>query len=215
MRRVILLLSAIYSIALVILGFLIYRASPGPNSQEILGVGIGDYHDEAGIVYISGRRLHCTRAESNLSLASTCTIEIEGKLLEIRAQRNAPTHPNQLGGTCEAFYDDKEWSCSIASRHVDVPWFAYISLSLGLNKTQFDALRREYFFENLPEQVFIAGTIVVPVLTMVVAIVATAIWLWPRARSRASFALIAAAVGIASLTGTFILSILLTRGFWD
>jgi hypothetical protein len=216
MRKVILLLSAIYFIGLATLAILVYRASPGPSSQEILGVGIGNYHSgDAGIVYLSGRGLHCTRIEGTQSFASTCTVEIAGKTLEIHAQRNPSTHLNQLGGSCEVSYDGKQWPCRIDSRHVHVHWFAYISEPLGLNRTQLDALRREYFFENLPEQAFIAGMIVVPVLTMAVAVVATAIWLWPRARSRASFALIVAVVGIASLAGTFMLSILLTRGFWD
>jgi hypothetical protein len=218
MRKLILLLSAIYFVALVTLAMLVYRASPGPRSQEILGVGIGDYQDDAGIVFISGQRLHCIHAKDPQSLTSTCTIEVEGKLLEIHAQRNPPTHPNQLGGICDAFYNGKEWPCHIDSRTVSVNWFAYISEPLGLNRTQLDALRRGYFFENLPEQAFIAGIILVPILTMVIAVIATAIWLWPRARSRTSLALITlitAAIGIASLTGTFLLAALLTRGFWD
>lgn len=215
MRKVMLLFSAIYFIGLVAIGFLVYGASPGPGSQEILGVGIGDYNDDAGIAYISGRRLNCTSTEGAQSLASICTIEIEGELLEIHVQRNPPTHANQLGGICEAFYDDKEWLCRIASRHVDVHWFAYISDPLGLNRNQLDALRREYFFENLSEQVFIAGMIEVPILTTAIAILVMVAWLWPRARNRVSFALITAVVGIASLVGTSLLSILLTRGFWD
>jgi hypothetical protein len=214
-KKMILLFSAVYFVTLAILAILIYRASPGPISQEILGVGIGDYHGDAGIVYLSGRWLHCTRPEGSPSLMSTCTVEIAGKTLEIHAQRNPATHPNQLSGTCEASYDGKQWPCHIGSRHVHVHWFAYLSEPLGLDQTQLKALRREYFFENLPDQIFITGGIAVPVATMIVAVLATAAWLWPRSRSKVVLALITAASGIASLAGSFILSLFLTRGFWD
>jgi hypothetical protein len=214
-RKSILLVSAICFAALILLAILVYRASPGPISQEILGVGIGRSNNESGIVYLSGRRLTCDPIDGTQAFTSTCTVEVSGKTLEIRARRNLATDPNQLGGTCEAFYDGKQWPCSIGSRHVDVHWFAYIREPLGLTGDQLEALRREHFFENLPEEAFMAGIVVIPIVAMLVAILATAVWVWPRARRKIWFVLLVAASGVASLSGTFVLALVLTRGFWD
>jgi hypothetical protein len=214
-RKSILLASAFCFVALTLLATLVYRASPGPVSQEILGVGIGSNDYGSGIVYLSGRRLDCERTDGTQAFTSSCTVRVSGSMLEIHARRNPTTDPNQLGGTCEAFYDGKQWPCSVGSRHVDVHWFAYISEPLGLTGDQLDALGHKYFFENLPESAFMAGIVVVPIVAMSVAIVATAVWLWPRARRKISFALLVAASGAASLSGTFVLALLLTRGFWD
>jgi hypothetical protein len=214
-QKSILVVSAICFVALALLAILIYRASPGPVSQEILGVGIGSYNSESGVVYLSGRRLDCDRSDGSQTFTSTCTVEISGKMLEIHARRNPATDPHQLGGTCEAFYDGRQWPCSIGSRHVHVHWFAYIREPLGLTGDQLETLRRRYFFENLPEEAFMTGMVVVPMAAMLVTILATAVWLWPRARRKISFALLVAASGAASLAGTFALALLLTRDFWD
>jgi hypothetical protein len=215
MRKVILLLSAICFVALAGVAILVYRASPGPASQEILGIGIGDYHSDAGIVYLSGRRLDCTQIEGTRALPSECTVDIAGKTLEIRARRNPPTDPNQLDGTCEASYDGRQWPCSIGSRHVDVHWFAYISEPLDLDAAQLKALRRQYIVENLPEEAFTRGMIVVPLVAALVAALATAVWLSPRIRRKAAYALLVAASGVTALTLIFLLSLFLTHGFWD
>ena len=215
MRKVILLLSVTCFLALAFIATLLYRASPGPASQEILGIGIGDYRDDAGIVYLSGRRLDCTRVEGAQAFPSVCTVDIAGKTLEIRARRNPPTDPNQLAGTCEASYDGRQWPCSIGSRHVDVHWFAFISKPLGLDAARLDALRRQFIFENLPEEAFTTGMIVVPIVAAMVAVLAAAVWLSPRIRRKAAYALLVAASGATALTITFLLSLLLTRGFWD
>jgi hypothetical protein len=214
-RKSILLVSAFCFAALALLATLVYRASPGPVSQEILGIGIDSNNNESGIVYLSGRRLDCERTDGTQAFTSTCTVDVSGKTLEIHARRNPATDPDQLGGTCEAFYDGKQWPCSIGSRHVDVHWFAYIREPLGLTGDQLEALRREHFFENLPEEAFMAGIVVVPIVAMLVAIVATAVWLRPRARRKISFALLVAVSGVASLSVTFALALLLTHGFWD
>lgn len=215
MRKSILWVSAICFVALTLLAALVYRASPGPDSQEILGVGIGSNDNESGIVYLSGRRLECRQTDGTQAFTSACTAEISGKTLEIHARRNPTTDPNQLGGTCETFYDGKQWPCTIGSRHVDVHWFAYVGEPLGLTGDQLEALRREYVFENLPEEAFMTGIVVVPIVAMLMAILATTAWLWPRYRGKISFALLVAASGVASLSGTFVLALLLTRGFWD
>jgi hypothetical protein len=214
-RKSILLASAFCFVALTLLATLVYRASPGPVSQEILGVGIGSNDYGSGIVYLSGRRLDCERTDGTQAFTSSCTVKVSGSMLEIHARRNPTTDPNQLGGTCEAFYDGKQWPCTIGSRHVDVHWFAYISEPLGLTGDQLEALRRESVFENLPEEAFMTGIVVVPIVAMLMAILATTAWLWPRFRRKISFALLVAASGVASLSGTFVLALLLTRGFWD
>lgn len=215
MRKVILLLSAICFLALVFIAILIYRASPGPTSQEILGIGIGDYHNDAGIVYLSGRRLDCAPPEGAQAFPSVCTVDIAGKTLEIRARRNPPADPMQLDGTCEASYDGRQWPCSIGSRHVHVHWFAYISEPLGLDAAQLEALRREFFIENLPAEAFTTGMIVVPIMAAIVAVLAASAWLSPRIRRKAAYALLVAASGATTLTIAFVLSLFLTRGFWD
>jgi hypothetical protein len=215
MRKLIMLLSAGCLVALAFVATSVYLASPGPASQEIFGVGIGDYHTDAGIVYLSGRRLVCAQTEAAESFPSVCTVDIAGKTLEIRARRNPPTDPQQLAGTCEASYNGKEWPCSIGSRHVDVHWFAFIREPLGLDKAQIEALRREYFVENLPERVFTVGMIVIPVVAALAAVLATSAWLWPRVCRNSFRALLVAASGATTLTIAFLLSVLLTRGFWD
>jgi hypothetical protein len=214
LRKPILLVSAVYFVAMILVAILIYRASPGPRSQEILGVGIGSYDDASGVAYLSGRRLNCDRFDGTEAYSS-CTVGVAGKTLEIRAQRNATTEPNQLGGACEAFYADKEWPCSIGSRHVGVHWFAYIREPLGLTEDQLETLRHRYFFENVAEEAYLTGMVVVPILTMLVVMLAMAVWFWPRIRRKVWLALLVAASGVASLVGTFVLVVLLTRGFWD
>jgi hypothetical protein len=209
-----LLISAVYFVAMILLAVLIYRASPGPVSQEILGVGIGSYDDVSGIAYLSGRRLDCDRVDGTQAFAS-CTVEVAGKTLEIRARRNPTTESDQLGGSCEASYGGKEWPCSIGSRHVGVYWFAYIREPLGLTEDQLETLRHRYFFENAAEEAYLTSLVVVPILTTLVAMLAMAVWFWPRVRRKVLLALLVAASGVASLVGTFVLVVLLTRGFWD
>ena len=50
MRKSILLASAFCFVTLTLLATLVYRALPGPVSQEILGVGIGSNDYGSGIV---------------------------------------------------------------------------------------------------------------------------------------------------------------------
>jgi hypothetical protein len=57
--------------------------------------------------------------------------------------------------------------------------------------------------------------VVVPFVTMLLTVLAAALWLWPRTRRRITVALLVAASGVASLSVTFVLALLLTGGFWD
>jgi hypothetical protein len=113
------------------LAIFVQRATPGPPSQDILGVGIGNYYSGAGVAYLSGRRLSCVSLPAEDPFTSICTVSIAGKPLEIRARRNPPADPMQLGGACEAIYDGQQWPCRVGSRHVQVHWFAYIDDPLG------------------------------------------------------------------------------------
>jgi len=45
------LFSVVYFVGLTLLTILIYRASPGPASQEILGVSMGRSDEESGVVH--------------------------------------------------------------------------------------------------------------------------------------------------------------------
>ena len=103
MRRSILLLSAVYFVAMILLAVLIHRASPGPVSQEILGVGIGSYENDPGVVYLSGRRLACDRVAGTQALSS-CTVQVAGQTLEITGvgSYSEPTwlEGGRYSGTC-------------------------------------------------------------------------------------------------------------------
>jgi hypothetical protein len=215
MQKIIRPLAAVYVTALAILAILVYRASPAPETQEILGIGIGSYRSDAGIAYLSGRRLDCNRTEQAQLYPSICTVEIAGQTLEIHARRNPPTHPHQFGGDCKAFYNGQEWPCSIGSRHVHVNWFAYLEQPLGLDKTELDALRRKYSIENLSEQVFITGAIVISIVNMMIAFVATGVKYWKGTRHKVFVILTMVSSGITALIGSALLSIWLTRGLWD
>jgi hypothetical protein len=210
-----LLVSVVFVVSFSLLAILIYQASPGPDSQVITGVGIGSYDNESGIVYLSGRRLNCVRIDGAQAFAASCEVDILGKTLEIHARRNLATDSHQLSGTCAAFYDGEEWPCSIGSRHVHVHWFAFLSEPLGLDRTQLEALRRQYLIENLPQGIFPGGAVLISATTALIAILGASAWLWPRRRNRFSFLAVVTAVGSASLVSSFLLFFLLTQGFWD
>jgi hypothetical protein len=199
-----------------VLAIFLYNASPGPVSQEILGVGIGRHDQTGGIAYLSGRHLRCEGPKDQLvGSTTTCQVEIAGRSLMIRAQRNPPMHPNQLGGSCEAFYAGKAWPCRIDSRHVHVAWFAYLDESLGLDNDQLAVLRQHYFLENLPESSFLNGISLVSFVTAALVFVIVGVWLRPRMRNRFSGALLTIACSAVTWFGTWLLAVVLTNGFWD
>jgi hypothetical protein len=214
-RKVIWLFAGSYLVVLGILIVSLHNASPGPAAQEILGVGIGRHDQSGGIVYLSGRYLQCVRPKDQPSGAATCRVELAGRSLEIRAQRNPATHPNQLGGSCEAFYAGKVWPCQIDSRHVHVAWFAYLDEPLGLDNDQLAALRQHYFLENLPESSFLNGIGLFAVTSAALVFAAVGVWLWPRRRNNFSGALLTLTCGIITWFGTWLLAVFLTNGFWD
>jgi hypothetical protein len=212
-RRTFLLISAIYFAALGVLAIIVHQASPGPALQEILGIGIGDSQSEGGIVYLSGRRLSCTPIEHPGQFAVTCQIELAGQSLEIQARRNSPSAADQLGGTCQAIYDGRQWPCAIGSRHVHVHGYAYVPSSLGLSASQLAALRRVYPVENLPEETFLIGAVVVPVVTATMVVLVLVAWQWSQAKSKVRWTLVTFASAMFSLTGTFLVWVLLTSNF--
>ncbi|MBE2201268.1 MAG: hypothetical protein IAE79_21825 [Anaerolinea sp.] len=210
-RTIILVLSVATLIALVALGWLLYRASPGPDDQDILGITLGRSDNETGLTFLSGRRLDCA-PEADAPYTSTCTVTIAGQLLTIQAFRNGPEQPNQVGGGCQAVYAGQPWPCAITSRHVDVHWFAHISDPLGLDAVQMDALRQRYFIENLPEEPFLTGALAAPVLAALTVLVGW--WAWKRPSTWRGWGT-AVGLSVVSLIGVFALALNLTRGFWD
>ena len=120
-----------YFIILAILAVLIYQASPSPVTEEIRGLSIGNWQEEAGRAYLSGRRLDCVPTTDNPPFATHCEIEIAGNMLTIDAYRNDPEANMMFAGGCEAIYDGESWPCQINSRHTHVHWFAFIESSMG------------------------------------------------------------------------------------
>lgn len=210
-RKVLLFFSLLLLTAMGLLAWLVFRASPGPASQDILGVAVGQYESEKGIVFLSGRRLDCT-PDAEPPYTSTCTVKIAGELLTLKAFRNDSTHSNQLGGGCQAIYDGQTWPCKIASRHVHVAWFAYIEDPLGLNATQMETLRRRYFFENLPEEPFLVGVMIAPFV--VTGAVLVGLFAWRRPYRKRAW-IMAVGLGFVLFSTTFVFAFRLIDGFWD
>jgi multisubunit Na+/H+ antiporter MnhB subunit len=96
-----------------------------------------------------------------------------------------------------------------------VHWFAFISEPLGLNRTQLEALRRQYLIENLPQESFPGGVILISATTALIVVLGASAWLWPRRRNRISLLAVVTAFGSTSLVSSFLLFFLLTQGFWD
>jgi hypothetical protein len=214
-RKAMVLLVGGYLAVLGVLAISLHNASPGPASQEILGIGIGRHDQSGGIVYLSGRYLQCVRPKDQIAGTSTCRVGLAGRSLEIRAQRNPATHPNQLGGSCEAFYAGKAWPCRIDSRHVHVAWFAYLDEPLGLDNDQIAALRQHFYLENLPEPVFFAGIRLAAIITAFLSLLFVGVWLWRRVSSRFLCALTATGCAVIAGWGVFFMGMFLTNGFWD
>jgi hypothetical protein len=198
-------------IAAAVLALLVYQASPGPQSQDILGLALGEYDSVTGWAFLSGRRLNCL-SEDELPYTSVCRVAIAGEPLTIRAYRNSSSHTNHLGGGCEATYAGRDWPCQIMSRHVHVHWFAQINDPLGLDAAQMEGLRQRYFFENLPQELMMFGTLIAPFVVTLLAVVG--ILVWRRPSSRYGWM---AVTGLSVLTFCSVLffAFRLTSGFWD
>jgi len=210
-QRTVLLISLLILLLSALLAWQIDRASPGPASQDVLGVTLGTFDSEAGLTFLSGRRLDCA-STTNAPYTSTCTIEIAGQPLIIQAYRNGDDHHNELGGGCAATYNGQSWPCEISSRHVHVHWFAHISDPLGLDDSQLAILQRRYFFENLPEEPIMAGIFLAPLLVTAAALLA--FFSSGRPVRRRGWA---AAVFVALITysSAFVFAFQLTVNFWD
>ncbi len=215
MRKLILSACAVYVVAVGVIAITLHSAKPGPSGQAIQGVGIGNYSAPNSIAYLSGQRLACARLPAGDAFAERCTVSIADKVLEIRAQRNGPESMNQLGGTCAAFYNEREWPCEMGMRHANVAWFAYISPQLGLSSQDMDVLRQHYWIENLPEQPFINLSLVIAGITTALGLVAVPVLIAPRVQRRSLTALITVYANLMLLPATFILSLWLTAGLWD
>ena len=215
MHKTIVVLALTALAVLLALAIFVQCATPGPRSQDILGVGIGNYYSEAGVAYLSGRRLSCAPLPAEDPFTSICTVSIAGKSLEIRARRNPPADPMQLGGACEAVYEGRQWPCRVGSRHVQVHWFAYIDDPLGLDEAQLDGLRRRYLVENLPEEAILRGVVVVPLATSLVVFLLASAWLWLRRSAGIRTLLAAAALSLGTGVAILVVAGFVTGGLWD
>lgn len=212
MKRTILsIISGILFVGLAVLGLLVHRASPAPETQVIRGVALGRYDSEAGFTFLSGRRLDCV-PQANAPYTDACTVQLNGRPLTIHAYHNGPEHPNQIGGGCMATYAGQTWSCDFGSRHVHTHHFAYIPDPLGLETAQLQALQQQYWIENLPEEPFLAGSLAAPFVALLAFLGGW--WAWRRPSGWRGWA---TAVGLSAAVwiGTFASAFSLTSGFWD
>lgn len=205
-----------YLISIGILALLIHRATPAPvDAQEISGVGIGHWESETGIAFLSGRHLECELVDNIPPFTTSCQIEIAGEMLEIHAQTGESLN-FPLSGTCEAFYGNQQWPYKIGSRHVHVHWFAYIEPALGLSNAEMNALRRHYFFENLPEAPFLLGTLLVAGITALLVTANFITWFWTRIKNKWVL-LITAVCCVAPIIfyAMLFIGVMITGDFWD
>jgi hypothetical protein len=210
-RTIISIVSSILFVGLTVLGLLVHRASPAPETQVVRGVALGRYDSEAGFTFLSGRRLDCV-PQADAPFTDTCTMELNDRPLTIQAVRNGPEHPNQLGGACTATYAGQTWACNFGSRHVHIHHFVYIPEPLGLETAQLQTLQQQYWIENLPEEPFLAGSLAAPFVALLAFLGGW--WAWRRPFTWRGWA---TAVGLSVVVwiGTFASAFTLTSGFWD
>ncbi len=204
-----------YFLLLAILAVLVYQASPSPVSEEIRGLGIGNWREDYGMAYMSGQRLDCQPLTNNATFATHCEVKIDGKTLAVEAVRNDASSNMQLGGQCEATYDGETWPCEIGSRHVHVHWFAFIDPPLGLDAAQMNNLRRTYFIENLSESAIIGGVFFVAIFTTLLVLTNVLVWLEPKVETKMFLVVWGLLVAFTTFFGSFASTMWLTNGFWD
>lgn len=178
---------------LLLFTWLLHRAAPGPADQEILGGSLGHFRQDGQQAYFSGKQLACQPADrADAPYRTVCTLAIDGQPLTIWAARNGPESNQQLSGVCTAVYADETLDCQIGSRHVHVHWFALIEKPGALGDEQMADLRRQYLWENLPEDFYMGVIGAVGVITAVLAVANLFTLLWNRSRSRLVFILLGA-----------------------
>ncbi len=214
-HKYLLVITIAYFAGLAILAAFIYPATPGPETQAILGVGIGNWEGESGIGFLSGRRLDCQPLDNESTFSTTCQVEIAGKTLEIQTSRNQPPNMMQLNGRCAAFYDGQEWPCRIGSRHAHVHWFAFIDPPLGLSNAQMDNLRQQYLLENSPEGPFFFGMLITAAVATVLVVVNFIVWLKPKVERSWLLLIPAVPIGLITFYGMLFIGLFVTGGFWD
>jgi len=215
MRKLIFLLTTVYFLGLFAVGAWVHQAAfPSWQQHTITGVIIGAFADEAGAVRISARSLQCNDpAGGDIYAPATCTGALAGGVLQIRATRNPPEHPNSLDGVCQADYNGQSWPCEMVWGY-DIPSI-HLTEPLGLDTDQLAALRRIYFVENLPEVAIVRGMIAAAVLTPLVVALASIAWLWPKRWHWVYRAVTPVLLAALTFVGTAIVAALITRGLWD
>ena len=210
--------TAVYFIALALLGSLFLLAAPAPNARVVQQVGVGlpgvnqwPRFWVSHSILLTGRRLRCTTVDNAVPRMQECTMRLVDKPLVIRAQPKTPSDPHQFGGTCEVFYAGKEISCSVGT---DIVRTVYLSTSLDLTPRQLTLLRLRHPIENLREDFIFRGIFVVSILTTLVAVLAYVAWLWPPG-NRLLFFLALPLPAALFLLVTFVVSLIVTGPFWD
>lgn len=177
LRKTILITSLFFVTALTVLGWLIYRSTPGPTAQDIHGISIATPKHSAYHVLVSGRRLDCS-SEATAPYSSTCEITIADKLLTIQAYRNEATRQLHFDGECVATYGSETLNCHLGSPVLGVEWFAYVD-PLDLDDEQIDRLLRRYYFENLSEETYLNSLSIVPAIGTIAILAGVGAWLQP------------------------------------
>ena len=216
-KRIIWLLTLLFAVFVVVLGLVLNHSAPGPDEQEILGVSIGHWDFGNEHTYISGKRLTCNPVtETDAAFNTVCTLDVQGETLTIWASRNDPSHNMMFGGQCAASYGDEQLTCDFGSRHVHVPWFAFVEPPAALDSSDLAQLRQQYFWENLPETFFVTLIRGIGLITAVLAIANLFVLVWHRINSR--WVLVAFGgfpVGIVFFYVGMIGAFWLTSGFFD
>lgn len=204
-----------YFIIVAITAVFIYQAAPSPVSEEIRGLGIGNWQEDYGMAFVSGRRLDCQPETNDPLFATHCEIDVAGKTLVVEAVRNDPDSSMMLLGDCEATYAGEVWPCKIDSRHVHVHWFAFIDPQGELDNAQMNSLRRTYFIENLSESAIIGGVFFVAIFTMLLLLTNFLVMLEPKVETKLLLVVWGLLVAFVTFFGTLIFAMWLTNGFWD
>jgi hypothetical protein len=202
------ILAAIFLASTAVLVATFYPATPGPAWQTVHGVGVGDYFDSKGVTYFSGRRLSCS-LWSAASNEIFCTIEIEGKSLELRVIGQP------FEQSCSANYDGKAWSCRMGFRHSHVGQFAFISESLTLTADQMNALRARFWVENLPTFYSMYITIGFPFAAVILLTPFIAVRLFCAYKSKLFATALTFAIACGIFIFAFVFSFSVFGEFWD
>lgn len=216
-KKVIWTLTLLFGVLIFVLWLVLNYSAPGPVEQEILGVSIGHWEFGNERAYISGKRLTCQPVDdADIAFNSVCTLEVQGETLTIWASRNSPESNMMFGGRCVASYGDEQLTCDIGSRHVHIPWFAFVEQPAALDGADMAQIRQHYVLENLPETFFVMVIRGIGMITAVLAIANLFVLLWHKIQSKlVLFVFGGLPVGVVFFYVGMLGAFWLTSGFFD